>query len=109
MVRTMYAAPGVGLAAPQIGVTRRIIVVDVAGKDETPQPIALVNPEVVWRSDETLVYEEGCLSLPELYADVERPAAAKVRYLARAGASRAAEGEGLLAGCQIGSPPCRER
>src|SRR3546814_3772434 len=63
MFRTMYAAPGVGLAAPQIGVTRRIIVVDVAGKDEKPQPIALVNPEVVWRSDETLVYEEGCLSL----------------------------------------------
>src|SRR3546814_1126274 len=99
MVRTMYAAPGVGLAAPQIGVTRRIIVVDVAGKDEKPQPIALVNPEVVWRSDETLVYEEGCLSLPELYADVERPAAVKVRYLDRDGASREVEGEGLLAVC----------
>src|SRR3546814_10158330 len=95
----MYAAPGVGLAAPQIGVTRRIIVVDVAGKDEKPQPIALVNPEVVWRSDETLVYEEGCLSLPELYADVERPAAVKVRYLDRDGASREVEGEGLLAVC----------
>src|SRR3546814_9111091 len=99
MFRTMYAAPGVGLAAPQIGVTRRIIVVDVAGKDEKPQPIALVNPEVVWRSDETLVYEEGCLSLPELYADVERPAAVQVRYLDRDGASREVEGEGVLGVC----------
>src|SRR3546814_11977835 len=66
MFRTMYAAPGVGLAAPQIGVTRRIIVVDVAGQAEKPQPIALVNPEVVWRSDETPVSEEGCRSLPGL-------------------------------------------
>lgn len=99
MFRTMYAAPGVGLAAPQIGVTRRVIVVDVAGKDEKPQPIALVNPEVVWTSGETQVYEEGCLSLPEMYADVERPAAVRVRYLDRTGAEQEVHGEGLLAVC----------
>lgn len=99
MFRTMYAAPGVGLAAPQIGVTRRVIVVDVAGKDEKPQPIALVNPEVVWASGETQVYEEGCLSLPEMYADVERPAAVRVRYLDRTGAEQEVHGEGLLAVC----------
>lgn len=99
MFQTMYMAPGVGLAAPQIGVTRRIIVVDVAGKDEKPLPIALVNPEVVWTSEETQVYEEGCLSLPEMYADVERPAAVKVRYLDRAGAEQEVHGEGLLAVC----------
>lgn len=99
MFQTMYMAPGVGLAAPQIGVTRRIIVVDVAGKDEKPQPIALVNPEIVWTSDETQVYEEGCLSLPEMYADVERPAGVRVRYLDRVGAVQEVHGEGLLAVC----------
>lgn len=99
MFQTMYAAPGVGLAAPQIGVTRRVIVVDVAGKDEKPQPIALVNPEIVWTSEETQVYEEGCLSLPEMYADVERPAAVRVRYLDRQGETQEVHGEGLLAVC----------
>lgn len=99
MFQTMYCAPGVGLAAPQIGVSKRIIVVDVAGKDEKPQPVALVNPEIVWRSDATQVYEEGCLSLPELYADVERPAQVRVRYLDRDGAPREIEGDGLLAVC----------
>jgi peptide deformylase len=99
MFSTMYHAPGVGLAAPQVGVTRRIIVVDVAGKDEKPQPIALINPEIVWQSEETQVYEEGCLSLPEMYADVERPAKVKVRYLDRDGAKQEIEGEGLLAVC----------
>lgn len=99
MLATMYAAPGVGLAAPQVGVAKRVIVVDVAGKDEQPQPIALINPEIVWRSEETQVYEEGCLSLPEMYADVERPAHVKVRYLDRDGAGREIEGDGLLAVC----------
>ncbi len=99
MFHTMYAAPGVGLAAPQVGVATRVVVVDVAAKDAKPEPIALINPEIVWRSDETQVYEEGCLSLPELYADVERPARVKVRYLDREGATRQIEGEGLLAVC----------
>lgn len=99
MFATMYDAPGVGLAAPQIGVTKRVIVVDVAGKDEDPQPVALVNPEIVWASEETQVFEEGCLSLPEHYADVERPAAVKVRYLDRDGAKKEIEGDGLLAVC----------
>lgn len=99
MFQTMYAAPGVGLAAPQIGDTRRIVVIDVAGKDEPPQPMALINPEILWRSEETQVYEEGCLSLPELYADVERPARVKVRFLDVDGASREIEGDGLLAVC----------
>jgi len=99
MFSTMYAAPGVGLAAPQVGVTRRVIVVDVAGKDEAPQPVALINPEIVWRSEDTQVYEEGCLSLPEMYADVERAALVKVRYLDREGARQEIDGEGLLAVC----------
>ncbi len=99
MFHTMYAAPGVGLAAPQVGVATRVVVVDVAAKDAKPEPIALINPEIFWRSDETQVYEEGCLSLPELYADVERPARVKVRYLDRDGATRQIEGEGLLAVC----------
>ncbi len=99
MFATMYAAPGVGLAAPQIGVEKRVIVVDVAGKDEPPQPIALINPEIVWQSEDTQVYEEGCLSLPEMYADVERPAQVKVRYLDRDGAKQEIEGDGLLAVC----------
>lgn len=99
MLATMYAAPGVGLAAPQVGVEKRVIVVDVAGKDEAPQPIALINPEITWVSEDTQVYEEGCLSLPEMYADVERPARVQVRYLDRDGARREIEGEGLLAVC----------
>lgn len=99
MLVTMYAAPGVGLAAPQVGVAKRLIVIDVAGKDEDPQPLALVNPEIVWQSEDTQVYEEGCLSLPEMYADVERPARVKVRYLDRNGARQEIEGEGLLAVC----------
>ena len=99
MFQTMYFAPGVGLAAPQVGVTKRVIVVDVAGKDEKPQPISLVNPDIVWRSDATQIYEEGCLSLPELYADVERASHVKVRYLDRDGAEQKIEGEGLLAVC----------
>lgn len=99
MLATMYAAPGVGLAAPQIGVEKRVIVVDVAGKDEKPQPIALINPEITWASEDTQVYEEGCLSLPEMYADVERPARVKVRYLDRDGARQEIEGDGLLAVC----------
>ena len=99
MLDTMYAAPGIGLAAPQVGVTKRVIVVDVAEKDEPKNPICLANPEIVWKSDETAPHEEGCLSLPDLYADVERPVAVKVRYLDRDGAKQELDADGLLAIC----------
>lgn len=99
MLETMYAAPGIGLAAPQIGVTKRVIVVDVSDKDEPRNPICLANPEIVWKSEETALHEEGCLSLPDLYADVERPVAVKVAYLDRDGEKQELNAEGLLAVC----------
>jgi peptide deformylase len=99
MLDTMYLAPGIGLAAPQVGVTKRILVVDVAPKDAPREPIRMANPEIVWRSDELAVYEEGCLSLPEQYADVERPAKIRVRYLDEKGETQEREADGLLATC----------
>lgn len=80
MLDTMYDAPGIGLAAPQIGELRRIVVMDLAKEGEQPEPIVMVNPEILKYSDETVVTEEGCLSIPELYYDVERPAEITVRY-----------------------------
>lgn len=97
MLETMYAANGIGLAAPQVGVLDRIIVVDLSEKNEEPKPIALANPEVVWASEDLAQYNEGCLSLPEQYADVIRPRAVRVRYLDRDNRTREIEGEGLLA------------
>lgn len=99
MLETMYAAPGIGLAAPQIGITRRLIVMDCAGKDEAPRPYVLVNPEIVWASVETNVHEEGCLSIPGEYGDVERPAEVKVRFLDRNGEPREEHFKGLEATC----------
>jgi len=99
MLDTMYLAPGIGLAAPQVGVTKRVLVVDVAPKDAPRDPIRMANPEVVWRSEELAVYEEGCLSLPEQYADVERPAKIRFRYLDEKGKIQEREAEGLLATC----------
>ena len=99
MLETMYEAPGIGLAAPQVGVLKRIIVVDVAAKEGPRQPYQMVNPELVWASEELASYEEGCLSLPEHYADVERPSAIKVRYSDRDGVTQELEAEGLLATC----------
>lgn len=96
---TMYAAPGIGLAAPQVGVPERVVVVDVAGADEPPAPIGMVNPRVVAASDETAVFEEGCLSLPTHYADVERPARVRVAWLDETGAAREMDAHGLLATC----------
>lgn len=81
MLETMYDAPGIGLAAIQIGEPLRIIVMDLAGKDEPPQPRYFVNPEILWASEETKPYEEGCLSVPDIYDDVERPSHVKLRYL----------------------------
>jgi peptide deformylase len=80
MLETMYDAPGIGLAAPQIGELRRIVVMDLAKEGEEPDPIVMVNPEILKYSDETVTTEEGCLSIPELYYDVERPAEVTVRY-----------------------------
>jgi len=99
MLETMYAAPGIGLAAPQVSVARRIIVVDVARQGEPPQPYRMANPEIVWVSDDDIAYNEGCLSLPEHYADVTRPRAVRVRYLDHENEIRELEAEGLLATC----------
>ena len=99
MLETMYQAPGVGLAAPQVGVLRRIIVLDAANKDEPRRPYAMVNPELVQVSDQDMRSEEGCLSLPDHYADVVRPADIRVRYLDHEGEIRELDAEGLLATC----------
>jgi peptide deformylase len=99
MLDTMYLAPGVGLAAPQVGVTKRILVVDVSSKDGPREPIRMANPEIVWHSEELAVYEEGCLSLPDQYADVERPVKIRFRYLDETGLLQEREAEGLLATC----------
>lgn len=99
MLETMYAAPGIGLAAPQIGVMKRVVVMDVSNDKEKPQPLKLVNPEIIWESEDTSVYQEGCLSIPEQYADVERPAEVGLRYLDENGKEHEIEADGLLATC----------
>jgi peptide deformylase len=99
MLETMYAAPGIGLAATQVGVLKRVAVVDVAREGEPRAPLFLINPEVVWTSEERSVYEEGCLSIPDYYEDVERPARIRFRHLDRDGALREVEAEGILATC----------
>jgi peptide deformylase len=95
---TMYRAPGIGLAAPQVGTGLRIAVVDLMENDK-PAPIALINPEIVGLSEELATREEGCLSLPGMYADITRPARVKLRYLDQAGARQEIEAEGLLSAC----------
>jgi peptide deformylase len=99
MLETMYHAIGIGLAAPQVGAAQRVIVVDVAREGERPQPLRIANPEILWRSDEIMTANEGCLSLPEHYADVERPAAIRLRYLDHENEIREIEARGLLATC----------
>ena len=100
LLETMYAAPGIGLAAPQVGVLERIIVCDIVTEDGAePAPMTLINPEIVARSEEQEVYEEGCLSIPDYTEDVTRPAAVRVRYLDREGVPREVDAEGLLAVC----------
>jgi peptide deformylase len=98
MLETMYAAPGIGLAAPQVGVTKRVIVMDCI-KDGPPEPVVLVNPQVVWASEDVSVYEEGCLSIPEQYADVRRPASVTVRWTDLDGATQERTFDGLWATC----------
>jgi len=99
MFDTMYAAPGIGLAAIQVGVPQRIVTMDIAKKDDPKDPKVFINPEIVWTSEERNTYEEGCLSIPEIYEEVERPAQVKVRYIDLDGAAREVEANGLLATC----------
>ena len=97
MIETMYDAPGIGLAAVQIGVLRRAVVLDTAGKDEPPRPLFLVNPEIVSASPERIIYEEGCLSIPDYYEEVERAEKIRVRFLDRDGAACEMDADGILA------------
>ncbi|WP_259781492.1 peptide deformylase [Aestuariispira ectoiniformans] len=99
MLDTMYDAPGIGLAAPQVGVSKRILVMDVSRDDEEAKPLRMANPEVIWESEELMTYEEGCLSFPEQYAEVDRPAQVKVRFLDENNETREIEADGLLATC----------
>ena len=99
MLETMYAANGIGLAAPQVGIQKRIIVVDVSREGEPPAPLQMANPEVIWASDEERSYDEGCLSLPEHYAPVTRPDRVKIRYLDRENEIRTLEASSIMATC----------
>lgn len=97
MLETMYAAPGVGLAAVQVGVPRRLLVLDVSDKEEEKQPIAMINPEIVSLGGEMRMHEEGCLSIPDVRIEIERPSSLIVRYTDRAGAKQELAADGLLA------------
>ena len=99
MLDTMYDAPGIGLAAIQVGEPLRMLVIDLAKEDEPAAPQVFINPEVLGSSEDRSVYEEGCLSIPDYYAEVERPAAVRVKYLDRDGKAQEIEAEGLLATC----------
>lgn len=99
MLVTMHRANGIGLAAPQVGVSLRVIVVDVSPPDQPSRPYQMANPEILWASDDRCTGEEGCLSLPDQYAEVERPACVRVRYLDRDGNEQELEADGLLAKC----------
>ena len=98
MLETMYAAPGIGLAAPQVGVMRRVLVMDCI-KDGAPEPMVLINPQTVWASEDLSVYEEGCLSIPDQYAEVRRPAAVTVRWTDLDGAAQERTFDGLWGTC----------
>jgi peptide deformylase len=99
MLETMYAAPGIGLAAIQVGVAKRVIVMDLSREGEDKAPRHFANPEILWASEETAPYEEGCLSVPEIYDEVERPARVKLRYLNYQGETVEEDAEGLFAVC----------
>ena len=99
MLETMYHAPGIGLAAPQVGVDKRIVVVDVGREENDRHPLRLVNPELVWASDDSVTMEEGCLSLPDQFAEVKRPSAVRLRYLDETGAEQEIAADGMLARC----------
>ena len=99
MLETMYKAPGIGLAAIQVGVPLRMVVIDLAKEEEPKAPQIFINPEVIHSAEERSVYEEGCLSIPEYYAEVERPAAVRVKFTDDGGKLREVEAEGLMATC----------
>jgi peptide deformylase len=99
MLETMYAAPGIGLAAIQVGVPKRVIVMDLSGGEEEKAPRYFVNPEILWAAEDTIPYEEGCLSVPEIYDEVDRPTKVKLRYLDYDGKVVEEDAEGLYAVC----------
>ncbi|MES0809874.1 peptide deformylase [Roseibium sp. SCPC15] len=99
MLETMYDAPGIGLAASQIGILKRIFVLDVAKEDAPKEPMVFINPKIVWSSDDLSVYQEGCLSIPEYFEDVERPAEVTVQFMNREGNQQEIKADGLLATC----------
>jgi peptide deformylase len=99
MFEAMYAAPGIGLAAIQLGEPKRVITMDLANKDDPKEPQVFINPEILWTSEEKNLHEEGCLSIPEYYEEVERPAEVKVKYLDLEGQPREVHATGLLATC----------
>lgn len=104
MLSTMYDAPGIGLAAPQVGVNLRVVVMDCAARDDEAKegelrPLKLANPEIVWSSEEMVVEEEGCLSIPDIYADIKRPSAVRVRWLDESGAEQEEDFTGIWAVC----------
>ena len=99
MLETMYAAPGIGLAAVQVGILKRLIVIDISKDKEKKNPLFLINPEIVSKSSKTSIYEEGCLSLPGYFAEIERPAECKIEYLDYEGKKSEMDANGLLATC----------
>ena len=99
MLETMYDAPGVGLAAPQVGVNKRLFVMDCSGKDEPAEPHVLINPEVTWASEDREAHEEGCLSIPEIFEEVTRPSLVRMRWTDEKGETQEDEFEGLASRC----------
>ena len=97
MLETMYAAPGIGLAAIQIGVARRVVVIDIAKKDAPPAPMYFINPEIIWASEDIRLHEEGCLSIPDYFEEVGRPEKIRARFLGRDGKPQEIEADGILA------------
>ncbi len=99
MLETMYAAPGIGLAAIQIGIPKRIIIMDISREKENKNPLHFINPEIVWKADEDIIYEEGCLSVPNQFAEINRPKECHVKYLDYFGQPQLLKAQGLLATC----------
>ena len=99
MLETMYAAPGIGLAAIQVGILKRLVVIDISKGEEEKKPIFLINPQIIHRSKKTSIYEEGCLSLPGQFAEIERPAECTLKYIDYNGKEKELKADGLLATC----------